>query len=169
MQNSVLEREAAIHPFVGYTDGQAACLRLKLRLRLFLTRRYAYSILLPVLLLAGISVEVCAARDTGESQFGVSQSLFATLAAINAAGYDAGIDSPLNAHYPIRTQIRQILASRQIECLSELRAFYKEHKKADRRGRPGSIHLVCTHRRRRAEIRLAFRRGTPRRRATARL
>ena len=26
-------------------------------------------------------------------------------------------------------QIRQILASRQIDCLSELRAFYKEHKK----------------------------------------
>jgi predicted negative regulator of RcsB-dependent stress response len=133
MQDSGLERETALQPFVGYTDGQAACLRLKLRLRLFLTRRYAHSILLPVLLLASIPARVCAARDSGESQFGVSQTLFATLAAINAAGYDTGIDSPLNAHYPIRTQIRQILvsrqASRQIECLPDLRAFYKEHKR----------------------------------------
>ena len=67
MQDSGLERAATIHPLVGYTDGQAACLRLKVRLRLFLTRRYAYSILLPVLLLAGTSVEVCAARDSGGS------------------------------------------------------------------------------------------------------
>jgi predicted negative regulator of RcsB-dependent stress response len=129
MQDSGLERRAAAHPSVGYTEGQAACLRLKVRLRLFLTRRYAYSILLPVLLLIGISVDVCHARDNGESQFGVSQSLFVTLAAINAAGYDTGIDSPLNAHYPMRTEIRQILASRKIECLPDLRAFYKEHKK----------------------------------------
>jgi len=129
MQNPGLERAATIRPFVGYTDGQAACLRPKLRLRLFLTRRYAYFILLSLLLLAGISARVCFGRDSGESQFGVSQSLFATLAAINAAGYDTGIDSPLNAHYQVRTQIRQILASRQIACLPELRAFYKEHKK----------------------------------------
>ncbi len=129
MGYSRLERRRTIYPSIGYTVGQAACLRLKVRLRLFLTRRYAYSILLPVLLIAGISGKVCSARDTGESQFGVSQTLFVTLAAINAAGYDAGIDSPLNAHYQVRTQIRQILASRQIDCLSELRAFYKEHKK----------------------------------------
>src|SRR6476646_2044196 len=110
MGHSGLERSVTAHPAVGYTDGQAACLRLKVRLRLFLTRRYAYSILLPVLLLAGMSAKLCPARDTGESQFGVSQTLFATLAAINAAGYDAGIDSPLNDHYKVRTQIRQILA-----------------------------------------------------------
>lgn len=94
-----------------------------------MTRRYAYSILLPALLLAGTSVKVCAAPGSGESQFGVSRTLFATLASINAAGYDAGIDSPLNDHYRVRTQIRQILASRQIGCLPELRAFYKEHRK----------------------------------------
>ena len=129
MGYSGLEKRKTIYPSIGYTVGQAACLRLKVRLRLFLTRRYAYSILLPVLLIAGISGKVCSARDTGENQFGVSQTLFVTLAAINAAGYDAGIDSPLNAHYQVRTQIRQILASRQIDCLSELRAFYKEHKK----------------------------------------
>ena len=40
-------------------------------------------------------------KDTGESQFGVSRTLFATLAAINAAGYDAGIDSALNEPLPL--------------------------------------------------------------------
>lgn len=51
------------------------------------------------------------------------------MAAINAAGYDAGIDSLLNDHYRVRTQIRAELAGKNIPSLSELRAFYKEHKK----------------------------------------
>jgi len=80
-------------------------------------------------LLFAAAIQAAAPRDTGESQFSVSQTLFSTLAAINAAGYDAGMDSPLNDHYQLRTQIRQILASRKLECLPELRAFYKEHKK----------------------------------------
>jgi tetratricopeptide (TPR) repeat protein len=67
--------------------------------------------------------------DSAENGFSVSPTLFATLAAINAAGYDAGIDSPLNEHYKVRTQIRNELASRNIPSLAELRAFYKEHKK----------------------------------------
>ena len=67
--------------------------------------------------------------DNSENGFGVNISLFSTLAAINAAGYDAGIDSPLNQHYQVRTQIRDELAKRKIPTLSELRAFYKEHKK----------------------------------------
>ena len=40
------------------------------------------------------------------------------------------MDSPLNEHYKIRTQIRDALASRKIGCLAELKTFYKEHKKA---------------------------------------
>jgi predicted negative regulator of RcsB-dependent stress response len=68
--------------------------------------------------------------NTGENQFSVSETLFSTLAAINAAGYDAGMDSPLNQRYHVRTQIREALASRKIGCLAELRNFYKEHKKA---------------------------------------
>ncbi len=65
-----------------------------------------------------------------DNGFSVSPTLFATLAAINAAGYDAGIDSPLNQHYKVRTQIRKELESRPAPSLSDLRAFYKEHKKA---------------------------------------
>ena len=69
-------------------------------------------------------------RDTGGNQFSVSETLFSTLAAINAAGYDAGMDSPLNERFKVRTQIREALASRKIGCLAELKAFYQEHKKA---------------------------------------
>lgn len=92
---------------------------------------------LPLLLVAAVAPLLVAQgaaqgpdlKDTGESQFGVSRTLFATLAAINAAGYDAGIDSPLNDHFKLRTQIREILAKRQIPCLTDLREFYKSHKK----------------------------------------
>lgn len=69
--------------------------------------------------------------DSAENGFSASPTLFATLAAINAAGYDAGMDSPLNQHYKVRTQIRRELATRNIPSLPELRAFYKEHKKAN--------------------------------------
>jgi predicted negative regulator of RcsB-dependent stress response len=69
-------------------------------------------------------------RDTGGNQFSVSETLFATLTAINAAGYDAGMDSPLNDRFKVRTQIRAALADRKIGCLAELKTFYREHKKA---------------------------------------
>lgn len=64
-----------------------------------------------------------------ETGFNVSPTLFSTLAAINAAGYDAGLDSPLNEKYRVRGQIRDELKKRQIAILPELRAFYKAHKK----------------------------------------
>jgi tetratricopeptide (TPR) repeat protein len=69
-------------------------------------------------------------KDSGENEFGVSISLFSTLAAINAAGYDAGIDSSLNERFKLRTQVREELAKRSIPCLPELKAFYKAHKPA---------------------------------------
>lgn len=67
--------------------------------------------------------------EGGENGFSTSVTMFTTLAAINAAGYDAGMDSPLNQHYKIRSEVRDILAKEKIACLSELRAFYKDHKK----------------------------------------
>jgi predicted negative regulator of RcsB-dependent stress response len=51
------------------------------------------------------------------------------LAAINAAGYDAGIDSPLNEQYKLRTQIREELAKQKLSSVLELRSFYAAHKK----------------------------------------
>ncbi len=64
-----------------------------------------------------------------ENQFSVSPTLFATLAAINAAGYDTGIDSALNDRYPLRTQVRQELAKRKIASLPEIKDFYRAHRK----------------------------------------
>ena len=66
---------------------------------------------------------------TGENQFSVSETLFATLAAINAAGYDAGIDSALNDRYQLRTQIRRELAKRTIPSLPQIKDFYRAHRK----------------------------------------
>ena len=82
------------------------------------------------LLLAAASFGLRAQTSTGEAQFSTSITLFSTLAAINAAVYDAGMDSPLNERYKVRSQIREALAQRNIPCLPELKAFYKEHRKA---------------------------------------
>ena len=87
------------------------------------------------LLLAGLApyclkaAQAGAPADAGENQFGVSLTLFSTLAAINAAGYDAGLDSPLNQRFQLRKQIRDELAKQKIACLPELRDFYKLHLK----------------------------------------
>ena len=64
-----------------------------------------------------------------ENQFSVSLTMFSTLAAINAAGYDAGLNSPVNQRYKVRGQIRDALTQRKIPCLQELKDFYKEHRK----------------------------------------
>ncbi len=51
------------------------------------------------------------------------------MAAINAVGYDAGMDSPLNEKYKVRSQLREALAKENIGCLPQLKAFYQEHRK----------------------------------------
>jgi len=94
----------------------------------FLIRRfYAVAILFAVALPALRAQAVT--RESAENQFSVSQGLFTTLAAINAAGYDAGIDSSLNERFKVRTQVRAELAKKDIKCLPELRDFYKAHRK----------------------------------------
>ncbi len=65
-----------------------------------------------------------------ENEFSVSLTMFSTLSAINAAGYDAGMDSPLNQQFKVRTEIREELAKRSIPCLPELKEFYRQHRKA---------------------------------------
>jgi hypothetical protein len=77
------------------------------------------SLLLTATLLSLAGQFVQAAPPPGsENQFGVSITLFTTMAAINAAGYDANLNS--KANYPIRNQVRQELAKRSIPCLPEL-------------------------------------------------
>ena len=96
-----------------------------------IARSVAALLLAPFLGAAGFPTNAYSAapNDSNENQFSVSLTLFSTLAAINAAGYDAGLDSPLNQKYKVRTQIREALAARKIPCLGELKAFYQEHKK----------------------------------------
>jgi len=89
--------------------------------------------LFALLLLASISgpgFGAPSASETTENGFGVSVALFSTMAAINAAGYDAGMDSALNEKYRVRSQVRDELAKRKIPVLSELKTYYKDHKKA---------------------------------------
>ena len=59
----------------------------------------------------------------------VNPSLFVTMAAINAAGYDADLAS--NANSPIRAQIRQWAESAKPKVLDQLKEFYASHRKSD--------------------------------------
>ncbi len=85
--------------------------------------RFAAVLAAPFLLLFATSSQA----DTG--QLDGSPSLFAVMAAINAAGYDAGLESAANN--PLRQQIRQHLAQKHIACLAELKRFFKAHAQGD--------------------------------------
>jgi tetratricopeptide (TPR) repeat protein len=58
-------------------------------------------------------------------QLDTNESLFAVLAAINAAGYDEGIALPDNS--PLRRQVRDYLSKQNIAVLPDLRQYYKKH------------------------------------------
>ncbi|MDQ6676545.1 MAG: tetratricopeptide repeat protein [Acidobacteriota bacterium] len=60
-----------------------------------------------------------------QNQLDGNENLFTVLAALNAAGYDTDVQSPNNS--PLRGQVRQYLAQRDIPVLPELREFYKAH------------------------------------------
>ncbi len=64
-----------------------------------------------------------------QGQLDASPALFTALAAINAAGYDAGIDSPSNS--PVREMVRREIAAKKPPCLPELRTFFATHKQPD--------------------------------------
>jgi len=64
-----------------------------------------------------------------ENQLDGNEALFTVLAAINAAGYDADIDSLSNS--PVRKQVRDYLATQKLDCLFDLKRFVKEHKQHD--------------------------------------
>lgn len=60
-------------------------------------------------------------------QLDASPTLFTVMAAINAAGYDDGIDSPSN--HPLRKAVREELAKRNIPSLPALKDFFAKHRK----------------------------------------
>jgi tetratricopeptide (TPR) repeat protein len=59
----------------------------------------------------------------------VNPTLFAVMAAINAAGYDADLESPSNS--PVRKLIRQYIAEKKPASLDLLTQFYASHRKSD--------------------------------------
>jgi predicted negative regulator of RcsB-dependent stress response len=92
-----------------------------------LIRRYLF---LPAILLAASGYVAKAGQPPappGENQFSASISLFSTMAAINAAGYDADLNS--EANFPIRNQVRAEIAKRSVPSLRELKEFYHDHRK----------------------------------------
>src|ERR1041385_8484625 len=62
-----------------------------------------------------------------QGQLDGSPTLFTVMAAINAAGYDADLQSPSN--HPLRDAVRAELAKRNIPCLAEIKEFYQAHKR----------------------------------------
>ena len=58
-----------------------------------------------------------------------SLRLFVVMAAINAAGYDAGLNSPHAS--PVRRLVREEVAAAQPASLEALRAFYAAHRHPD--------------------------------------
>ena len=65
-------------------------------------------------------------QTAGVGQLDASYSLFTVLAAINAAGYDAELNSPSN--HPLRAQIRQAVAAKNPPSVAALKQFYEAHK-----------------------------------------
>jgi len=64
-----------------------------------------------------------------QSQLDGSEALFTVLAAINAAGYDANLDS--NANSPLRKRVREAIASKHLDSVDALKEFIVKHHQAD--------------------------------------
>lgn len=66
------------------------------------------------------------AQPQRPGQLDSSYALFTVLAAINAAGYDADLNSPSN--HPLRAQIRKAIAAKNPPSLAALKQFYEANK-----------------------------------------
>lgn len=88
-----------------------------------------------LLLVTGFSCSALyrgAVAQPPQGQLDTSPALFAVLAAINAAGYDAELNSTANS--PLRQMVRDAIASKKIECLEELKHFFAQHRQRDWNG-----------------------------------
>lgn len=70
-----------------------------------------------------------AARAQADTQLDASPALFAVLAAINAAGYDAELDSPTN--HAVRSEIRKSIQARNPASLARLRQYFQQSRQGD--------------------------------------
>ncbi len=62
-------------------------------------------------------------------QLDYSSAMFTVMAAVNAAGYDTGLESPAN--HPLRKAVREEIARRNPPSLPEIRAFLRQHRQED--------------------------------------
>ena len=70
-----------------------------------------------------------AQKQQTENQLDADETLFTVMAAINAAGYDAGANSA--AAHPLRAFIRQQLADKRLPSIRALGGFYRDHQHGD--------------------------------------
>lgn len=67
--------------------------------------------------------------DAPQGQLDANPAIFSVLAAINAAGYDADVDSPSN--HPLRKALRDRIATQHLDSVLALRRFVRDHRKSD--------------------------------------
>ncbi len=72
---------------------------------------------------------VLAQPQPEQGQLDGSEALFTVLAAINAAGYDANVDS--NANSPLRKQVRDQIAAKHPASVEALKKFMADHHQDD--------------------------------------
>jgi len=81
------------------------------------------------LLAAAVIASALFAQSPPQAQRGQldgSETLFTVLAAINVAGYDADLDSLANS--PIRSKLRSIVASKNLDSVEALKKFFRDHR-----------------------------------------
>src|SRR2546423_1048379 len=84
--------------------------------------------------IATVLLVACCLAVPASSQFGSSvvvQSdlrLFATLAALNAAGFDVELAAQ---YHPVRTEVRKVVSQLDPDLLRRLKDFYTSHKGRD--------------------------------------
>jgi tetratricopeptide (TPR) repeat protein len=82
-------------------------------------------------LLAVLFLTICGAYGFAEEpgQLDSSEALFSVMAAINAAGYDAGLNSAVKS--PVREMVRNAIAARNPASLPDLKDFFARHRQKD--------------------------------------
>ncbi|MSO20119.1 MAG: hypothetical protein EXQ56_06580 [Acidobacteria bacterium] len=102
-----------------------------------MTPKVALMVALALLIVTTLAGIVPSARAQGSAPMTSRQeivaepdlTLFAVMAALNAAGYDSGMERPELS--PVRAAVREELKGKQYPSLPALREFYKAHRLAD--------------------------------------
>ncbi len=76
-----------------------------------------------VIILLAISLSALRAQT---AQLDGNKSLFTVLAALNATGYDADLNSPSN--HPLRAAVRDQIKRRKLPVVADLRDYFRQHR-----------------------------------------